>query len=180
MAARRPQGDRACARGRCARCRRRSGRAGLPGAGLRRPGRAVVGRRTRAARSSGSPAMPGRPSSPAPRWKRSATRRATCWRPCTPTGRRSGTVLRVDGGMTASDWTMQFVADILAAPVDRPVVMETTALGAAYLAGPPPVSAPTSRALRPAGGSTAASRRRWMPRRGRANGRAGRTPCAAR
>jgi glycerol kinase len=45
------------------------------------------------------------------------------------------TVLRVDGGMTASNVTMQFVADILAAPVDRPVVMETTALGAAYLAG---------------------------------------------
>ncbi len=45
------------------------------------------------------------------------------------------TVLRVDGGMTASDWTMQRLADILAAPVDRPVVLETTALGAAYLAG---------------------------------------------
>jgi glycerol kinase len=45
------------------------------------------------------------------------------------------TVLRVDGGMAASDVTMQFVADILAAPVDRPIVMETTALGAAYLAG---------------------------------------------
>jgi len=45
------------------------------------------------------------------------------------------TVLRVDGGMTASDVTMQFLADILGAPVDRPVVMETTALGAAYLAG---------------------------------------------
>ena len=45
------------------------------------------------------------------------------------------TVLRVDGGMTASDFTMQFLADILAAPVDRPAVMETTALGAAYLAG---------------------------------------------
>src|SRR5207247_10464033 len=45
------------------------------------------------------------------------------------------TVLRVDGGMAASDLTMQFLADILAAPVDRPVVMETTALGAAYLAG---------------------------------------------
>ena len=45
------------------------------------------------------------------------------------------TVLRVDGGMTASDWTMQFLADILDAPVDRPRVMETTALGAAYLAG---------------------------------------------
>lgn len=45
------------------------------------------------------------------------------------------TVLRVDGGMTASDWTMQFLADILNAPVDRPSVLETTALGAAYLAG---------------------------------------------
>jgi len=44
-------------------------------------------------------------------------------------------VLRVDGGMTASDWTMQFLSDILGAPVDRPVVTETTALGAAYLAG---------------------------------------------
>jgi glycerol kinase len=45
------------------------------------------------------------------------------------------TVLRVDGGMVASDWTMQALADILDAPVDRPVVMETTALGAAWLAG---------------------------------------------
>jgi glycerol kinase len=45
------------------------------------------------------------------------------------------TVLRVDGGMTASDFTMQFLADMLDAPVDRPAVMETTALGAAYLAG---------------------------------------------
>jgi glycerol kinase len=44
-------------------------------------------------------------------------------------------VLRVDGGMTASDWTMQRLADALDAPVDRPRVLETTALGAAYLAG---------------------------------------------
>lgn len=44
-------------------------------------------------------------------------------------------VLRVDGGMAVSDWTMQFVADILDAPVDRGTVIETTALGAAYLAG---------------------------------------------
>ncbi len=47
----------------------------------------------------------------------------------------SETVLRVDGGMVASDWTMQRLADILDAPVDRPGVHETTALGAAYLAG---------------------------------------------
>ena len=45
------------------------------------------------------------------------------------------TVLRADGGMTASNWTMQFLADILNAPVDRPKVLETTAVGAAYLAG---------------------------------------------
>ncbi|MCF6191009.1 MAG: glycerol kinase GlpK [Cocleimonas sp.] len=45
------------------------------------------------------------------------------------------TVLRVDGGMASSDWTMQFLADILDAPVDRPTVLETTALGAAWLAG---------------------------------------------
>ena len=50
-------------------------------------------------------------------------------------GATGQTILRVDGGMTASDWTMQFLADILGAPVDRPAVLETTALGAAYLAG---------------------------------------------
>ena len=44
-------------------------------------------------------------------------------------------VLRVDGGMTASDWALQFLSDILGAPVDRPTVAETTALGAAWLAG---------------------------------------------
>jgi len=44
-------------------------------------------------------------------------------------------VLRVDGGMVASDWTMQRLADILDVPVERPVVQETTALGAAWLAG---------------------------------------------
>lgn len=45
------------------------------------------------------------------------------------------TVLRVDGGMVESDWTMQRLADTLDAPVDRPKILETTALGAAYLAG---------------------------------------------
>jgi glycerol kinase len=59
-------------------------------------------------------------------------------------GSAGNTVLRVDGGMTASDWTMQCLADLLDAPVDRPKVLETTAVGAAYLAGlqagllPPP------------------------------------------
>ncbi len=49
-------------------------------------------------------------------------------------GAQGGNV-RVDGGMCASDWTMQFLADILGTPVDRPRVTETTALGAAWLAG---------------------------------------------
>jgi glycerol kinase len=43
--------------------------------------------------------------------------------------------LRVDGGMVANNWVMQFLADILGATVDRPEITETTALGAAYLAG---------------------------------------------
>ena len=50
-------------------------------------------------------------------------------------GQTTQTVLRVDGGMVASDWTMQRLADILQAQVDRPVIAETTALGAAWLAG---------------------------------------------
>ena len=45
------------------------------------------------------------------------------------------TILRVDGGMTASDWTMQYLSNQLNAAVDRPMVTETTAKGAAYLAG---------------------------------------------
>lgn len=43
--------------------------------------------------------------------------------------------LRVDGGMVRNNWLMQFLADMLGVPVDRPNVLETTALGAAYLAG---------------------------------------------
>ncbi|GMQ77264.1 MAG: glycerol kinase GlpK [Gammaproteobacteria bacterium] len=50
-------------------------------------------------------------------------------------GATSLTALRVDGGMVANDWLMQFLADIVDLRVERPVVTETTALGAAYLAG---------------------------------------------
>jgi glycerol kinase len=50
-------------------------------------------------------------------------------------GEGAGSTLRVDGGMSASDWAMQFLSDIIGAPVDRPEVLETTALGAAWLAG---------------------------------------------
>ena len=76
----------------------------------------------------------------------------------------ANTVLRVDGGMVASDWTMQRLADLLDAPVDRPEIKETTALGAAYLAG---LSrrrlSRNRRALPTPGGSSAASRRRCRP-----------------
>ena len=49
-------------------------------------------------------------------------------------GRPRPAALRVDGGMVVNDWAMQFLADILGLPVERPVVTETTALGAAELA----------------------------------------------
>jgi glycerol kinase len=48
---------------------------------------------------------------------------------------KAQSVLRVDGGMSASNWAMQFLSDIIDAPVDRPKVLETTALGVAWLAG---------------------------------------------
>jgi glycerol kinase len=44
-------------------------------------------------------------------------------------------VLRVDGGGSANDWLMQFQADVIGIPVERPDMVETTALGAAGLAG---------------------------------------------
>ncbi len=50
-------------------------------------------------------------------------------------GAAQTTTLRVDGGMVANNWVVQFLSDILAVDVDRPKVIETTALGAAYLAG---------------------------------------------
>ena len=50
-------------------------------------------------------------------------------------GGEFASVIRIDGGMSASDWTMQFLADMLNAQVDRPEIFETTALGAGYLAG---------------------------------------------
>jgi glycerol kinase len=45
------------------------------------------------------------------------------------------TELRVDGGMVVNDWVVQFLSDLLRVPIERPTVVETTALGAAYLAG---------------------------------------------
>jgi glycerol kinase len=50
-------------------------------------------------------------------------------------GDRDVSALRVDGGAAANDWMMQFQADVLGVPVERPDMVETTALGAAALAG---------------------------------------------
>ena len=50
-------------------------------------------------------------------------------------GEGAARTIRVDGGMSSSDWTLQFLADVLDTAVDRPMVRETTALGAAFLAG---------------------------------------------
>jgi len=50
-------------------------------------------------------------------------------------GASAPAAIRVDGGMTANDWLCQFLADILEVPVERPSNIETTALGAAFLAG---------------------------------------------
>lgn len=50
-------------------------------------------------------------------------------------GGAGAAALRVDGGMASNDWLCQFLADMLQAPVERPAGVETTALGAAFLAG---------------------------------------------
>ena len=64
------------------------------------------------------------------------------------------------------DWTMQCLADILDAPVDRPVIMETTALGAAYLAGLARRALSAARRASPrTGGSSAPSAPRSQPKR---------------
>ena len=66
------------------------------------------------------------------RWR---TARPTCSRACATRAARSFDRLRVDGGATTNDWLMQFQADVLGVPVERPDMVETTALGAAGLAG---------------------------------------------
>ena len=105
------------------------------GAGVHGAGRAVLGSARRAARSSASRAAPTARTSCARRSRRSRTRAPTCLR-CfeRDTGVRA-LQLQVDGGATANDFLMQFQADVMGAPVRRPKVLETTALGAAYLAG---------------------------------------------
>jgi glycerol kinase len=68
-------------------------------------------------------------------------------------------VLRVDGGMAASNWTMQRLADLLPATVDRPAMTETTALGAAWLAGHAARICPTAEEF----GAMWQAERRFLP-----------------
>ena len=100
-----------------------------PGSGPR------TGTRTPAARSSASPAARRPGTSPGRPWRGSRSSRPTCSTPCGPTPAQPVAELRVDGGACRSDLLMQFQADLLGVPVVRPAVTETTALGAAYLAG---------------------------------------------
>ncbi len=69
------------------------------------------------------------------RLRPSPSRWPTCLRPCKARPAAPLGALRVDGGAAVNDLLMQFQADILGVPVVRPLVTETTALGAAYLAG---------------------------------------------
>ena len=101
---------------------------------LRRPRRAALGP-LRARHHLGLTRGTTAPTSPAPRWRRSPSRSPTCSTPWQPTPASPLGELRVDGGAAANDLLMQFQADLLGVPVVRPPHPETTALGAAYLAG---------------------------------------------
>ena len=70
--------------------------------------------------------------------------------------------LRVDGGASVNNALLQFQADLLDVQVRRPVVAETTALGAAYLAGSRSATGATSTTSPATGRSIASSRRRWI------------------
>jgi glycerol kinase len=78
--------------------------------------------------------------------------------------------LRVDGGATKNDLLMQFQADILQIPVVRSRIAETTALGAAYLAGLAVGFWSRKETLSNTGRPTAHSNRRWTAPRRRTNG----------
>ncbi len=89
----------------------------------------------RVERSSVSPGMSTRDTSLAQRWRLRLSRRAEVLDAVNADSGVDLTELKVDGGMIANNTLMQFQADILGVPVVRPVVAETTALGAAYAAG---------------------------------------------
>ena len=94
-----------------------------------------TGGRMRAGSSRGSRSTSRARTLRARRSSRSPSRRRTSSRPWRPTARPRAASIRVDGGMAANDWFCQFLADVLDARVERPAEVETTALGAAFLAG---------------------------------------------
>ena len=83
-----------------------------------------------------------------------------------PDAEGSPKILRVDGGMAASDWTMQRLADLIGSTVDRPQIKETTALGAAYLAGLRAGFFPEPDRFEALWRSSGDLRRTWIRRRG--------------
>ena len=117
-------------------CRQRAGfRRRVFRAGVRGPRCAVLGSLRPRRRSSASPAARRPRISPGRRSNRWPFKRATCFGRCKRTPGIELPELKVDGGASVNDALMQFQADMLGVRVRRPVVAETTALGAAYLAG---------------------------------------------
>ena len=96
---------------------------------------ARTGIRTRAARSSGCRAARTRAHIARAALEAIAFQSADLLRRCSTTRASRCSELRVDGGAAANDFLMQFQADLLGVAVVRPQTTETTALGAAYLAG---------------------------------------------
>ena len=86
--------------------------------------------------------------------------------------------LKADGGAVVNDWLMQFQADVLGTPVVVPEISETTALGAAYLAGIGPATGRPGRCGR-CGGRHVAMSRRWTPARRNGCSRIGGKRCRA-
>ena len=117
------------------------------------------GTRTPGARSSASPAARPRPTSPGRSSSRWRSRPATSSRPWCAASGTPLTELRVDGGASVMDALLQLQADQLGVTVRRPTDQETTALGAAYLAGLAEGACPISPASPGAGPSTRPSSR---------------------
>ena len=165
-----------------ARRRRRSRPAGLSRAGLCRARGALLGCRGARRALRPDPRHGAEPSWPAPRSKSVCYQTRDLLEAMRGDWGGSGgrTVLRVDGGMVASDWTMQFLADILAAPVDRPKCSRRRRWA-------PPISPASRRALPGACGirqkletRTPVHADRWTKARGRANSPAGAMPWGGR
>ena len=162
--------------GRRRRSRTRTSISCRPSSALARP----IGMPRRAAPSIGLTRGTGPASLPAPRSRRSAIRRAISWRRCAATGMAAAPPERCCGSMAAwSPPTGRCSASptLLDAPVDRPKILETTALGAAYLAGLDAGLYPARRNSPSSGSSSGASRRRWTRLRGAANSPAGGMRC---